>query len=153
MTMDEWNKDNKRTIDVDPRDIKYVDHPEKNEVRPGQGGQPGQPGQGGQPGQPGQPGGVLPQTANSSLAPLSLFFGIASIVLGLFLGGAPWVGVLSGTAAIVSAAVDKKRKNVAGKKMSTAGLVCGIIGVCVSIFVGIVLWFIVKAIQLWGTTF
>ncbi|MCR4960903.1 MAG: hypothetical protein K6A74_05570 [Lachnospiraceae bacterium] len=147
MTMDEWNKDNKRTIDVDPRDIKYVDHPEKNEVRPGQGGQPGQPGQGG------QPGGGLPQTANSSLAPLSLFFGIASIVLGLFLGGAPWVGVLSGTAAIVSAAVDKKRKNVAGKKMSTAGLVCGIIGVCVSIFVGIVLWFIVKAIQLWGTTF
>ncbi len=145
--MDEWNKDNKRTIDVDPRDIKYVDHPEKNEVRPGQGGQPGQPGQGG------QPGGGLPQTANSSLAPLSLFFGIASIVLGLFLGGAPWVGVLSGTAAIVSAAVDKKRKNVAGKKMSTAGLVCGIIGVCVSIFVGIVLWFIVKAIQLWGTTF
>ncbi len=144
MTMDEWNKDNKRTIDVDPRDIKYVDHPEKNEVRPGQGGQPGQPG---------QPGGVLPQTANSSLAPLSLFFGIASIVLGLFLGGAPWVGVLSGTAAIVSAAVDKKRKNVAGKKMSTAGLVCGIIGICVSIFVGIVLWFIVKAIQLWGTTF
>ncbi len=142
--MDEWNKDNKRTIDVDPRDIKYVDHPEKNEVRPGQGGQPGQPG---------QPGGVLPQTANSSLAPLSLFFGIASIVLGLFLGGAPWVGVLSGTAAIVSAAVDKKRKNVAGKKMSTAGLVCGIIGICVSIFVGIVLWFIVKAIQLWGTTF
>ena len=144
MTMDEWNKDNKRTIDVDPRDIKYVDHPEKNEVRPGQGGQPGEPG---------QPGGLSAQTANSSLAPLSLFFGIASIVLGLFLGGAPWVGVLSGVAAIVSAAVDKKRKNVAGKKMSTAGLVCGIIGVCVSIFVGIVLWFIVKAIQLWGTTF
>ena len=94
-------------------------------------------------------------TSASARATWALIFGIGSIICGILLGGAPWIGVLMGTAAIVLSAVEKKKKKDYDKKVTTAALACGIVGLCLSILVGVVLWFVVFFIKLsspaWGS--
>lgn len=65
----------------------------------------------------------------NALAIVSLVLGIASIVLGCCTG---WVGLVCGIAGIVCAVISKKQ----GKSsLGTAGLVCSIIGLVLSILI------------------
>ena len=73
----------------------------------------------------------------SSAAKIGLVLGVLSIVLGVFFAGAPWIGILTGTAAIVMGAVERK-KSPASHGPATGALVCGIVGVSLSVAFGIV---------------
>lgn len=68
---------------------------------------------------------------------ISLILGILSILFGLFFGGAPWIGIFMGIAGVVLGAVEKKKNKPATKKTATAGFICGIVGICTSVCVGL----------------
>ena len=65
------------------------------------------------------------------MAVASLVLGIISIVCGLFFMGFQWLGALLGVVGIVLGALGKK--NPEKKGMATAGLVCSIIGLVLSL--------------------
>ena len=58
----------------------------------------------------------------------SLVLGISSLVLGVFSAGSlGWLGAILALLGIIFGALG--RKNIQGKGMATAGLVCSIIGI------------------------
>lgn len=65
----------------------------------------------------------------------SLVLGIIAIVCGLFLAGFQWVGAIVGLIGIVLGALG--RKDPEKKGISTAGMICSIIGFvfCIILFV------------------
>lgn len=65
----------------------------------------------------------------------SLVLGIISIVCGIFLSGFQWVGAIAGVIGIVLGALGRKVPEKQG--ISTAGLVCSIIGfvLCIILFI------------------
>lgn len=77
------------------------------------------------------------QDASEMTGNLSLILGILSMIFGMFFGGAPWIGIFMGVAAIVMGVVEKKKNNPITKKIATAGFICGIVGVCISVCVGL----------------
>lgn len=68
----------------------------------------------------------------------ALVLGIIAIVCGLFLAGFQWVGAIAGLIGIILGALG--RKNPEKKGISTAGLVCSIIGfiLCIILYVACV---------------
>lgn len=77
------------------------------------------------------------------MANLALLFGILSIISSLVFGGAPYIGIITGTLGIVLGAVWKKKVTDEEKGKCTAALATGIVGVCLSIIVGIIC-FVIK---------
>ncbi len=79
----------------------------------------------------------LPTAIAGEDAPIhiALFLGILSVIFGIFFGGAPWIGIITGVGSIIFGAlsIKKKDKNEGGKHIS--GLVCGITGVVTSLLV------------------
>ncbi len=65
----------------------------------------------------------------------SLVLGIVSIVCGIFLSGFQWVGAIAGLVGIVLGALG--RKDPEKQSLSTAGLVCSIVGFvfCIVLFI------------------
>ena len=72
----------------------------------------------------------------SSAAKLGLALGVISIVLGVFFAGAPWLGIVVGTIAIIIGA-SEKNKGEETKGIATGALTCGIVGVSLSVAFGI----------------
>ena len=68
----------------------------------------------------------------------SLVLGIVSLVCGFFLAGFQWVGAIVGLIGIILGALG--RKNPEQKGVSTAGLVCSIIGfvLCIILYIACV---------------
>lgn len=72
------------------------------------------------------------------MANLAMIFGILSIITGIIFGGAPYVGIITGTLGIVLGAVWKKKVDDSEKNKCTAGLATGIVGVCLSVIIGVI---------------
>ena len=124
MTMDEWNKENDKTVEVlSEDDIEVVSAPKMGNAEPNTTAQ-------------NEP--VKSSTHSSSMATVGLLLGIGSIIFGLFFAGAPWIGILMGTAAIVMGAVERKSNNSDTKGLATGALACGIVGVVFSVIFGII---------------
>lgn len=127
MTMDEWNEKNKNSAGAFATEEKPVnvqgniDTSGKGNVAVNDGSQP-----------------ISVNTdASEMTGNLALILGILSIIFGLFFGGAPWIGIFMGIAAVVLGVVEKKKKNPLTKKTATAGFVCGIVGISLSVFMGL----------------
>lgn len=124
MTMDEWKQQNtaEGTVEkLDDEDVEVIKPKTYETVTPVEDGTP-----------------VEKIESESNITSIALFLGIASIVLGVFFAGAPWLGILTGTAAIVMGAVEKKKNDPSTVSTAKAVLVCGIVGVSLSVFLGIV---------------
>ncbi len=65
----------------------------------------------------------------------SLVLGIVAIICGIFLAGFQWVGAIAGVVGIILGAIGRKVPEKKG--ISTAGMVCSIIGfiLCIILFV------------------
>lgn len=92
-------------------------------------------------------------TTSESAGVLALILGILSIIFGIFYGGAPWIGILLGVGGITIGAVERKRKNKKTKGVATGGFVCGIVGVSLSVVMGIVCFAISAIIKLLAMIF
>ena len=124
MTMDEWKQQNvgEDTVEkLDDNDVEVIKPQPFETVAPTDSDAP-----------------VEKIESESGITSVALFLGIASIVLGVFFAGAPWLGILTGTAAIVMGAVEKKKNDPSTVHTAKAALVCGIVGASLSVFLGIV---------------
>ena len=66
------------------------------------------------------------------MAIASLVLGIISLVIGAFFPSVGWIGIIVGVVGIILAAIAKKNA-VEKPGLATAGLVCSIIGVALSL--------------------
>lgn len=64
------------------------------------------------------------------MAAASLVLGIISLVIGVFVGVHGWIGAILGAVGIVLAVLARKENPDSG--VATAGLVCSIVGLCLS---------------------
>lgn len=124
MTMDEWKQQNNpdNTVHVlDADDVEVIEPKHFEEVTPSNDNTP-----------------VEKYESGSNLTTVALILGISSIILGVFFAGAPWLGILTGTAAIVMGAVEKKKNDPGTLGTAKSAFVCGIVGVSLSVFFGII---------------
>ena len=118
MTMDEWNmKNGKAVVEAKEEDITVI--PSEDEVKASSNGVPTR------------------ASKDESAGYIGLTLGILSLIFGIFFGGAPWLGVILGIGGIIFSGLEKNKDNQRTKTMALGGITCGILGICVSIFVGV----------------
>ncbi|MCQ2519418.1 MAG: hypothetical protein MJ107_02685 [Lachnospiraceae bacterium] len=136
MTMDEWNEQNGTAKEaetaqwLDADDVVVEEPPKiKNAVVTENNDKP-----------------VEVANTSSKFGTISLVLGVFSILMGVFFAGAPMIGILLGAGAITLGALERKNGNPQTKGPATGGLVCGIVGVSLSIIFGIICSLISTAI-------
>ena len=79
------------------------------------------------------------------MAAASLVLGIISLVVGVFVGVHGWIGAILGAAGIVLAVLARKENPENG--VATAGLVCSIVGLCLSAVMFLACSLLVRTVQ------